>query len=106
MTEDDKGGHMWPFPPLTPAADEQPTPENTAFAEECVAGLQDLPMIKEWVLGKQLVTHSDTWGEIWRADFEFRNRSWAPLVNRLLCFRKPDGKAAYAIAGTQEIPPL
>lgn len=95
-----------PLPPLEPASDERPTPENTAFAAESVAALQDLPMIDDWILGKQLVTHSDTWGYIWRADYEFRDKSWAPAVNRLVCFRKPDGKIPRIIAGSQSIPPL
>lgn len=97
---------MTPVPPVEPATNEQPMPGNTAFAAECMAGLNNFPPVGDWTLGTQLVTHSNTWGDVWRADFEIGGKSLAPLINRIVCWRKADGTIPIMVAVGQSVPPL
>lgn len=93
-------------PSVEPAASEQLAPENAAFAAECVVGLNNFSPFGDWKLGAQLVTHSDTWGNVWCADFEISGKSLAPLINRIVCWRKADGTIPIMVAIGQSVPPL
>lgn len=106
MTSDNSTEDTAETPSVEPATNEQLAPENTAFAAECVAGLNNFPPFGDWKLGAQLVTHSDTWGNVWRADFEIGGKSLAPLINRIVCWRKADGTIPIMVAIGQSVPPL
>ncbi len=93
-------------PPVYPAANEKIAPGDVAFATECLAGIRNFPGFEEWKLGKQLVTHSDTWGDVWRVDFEIAGTSLAPLINRIVCWRKADGTIPIMVAIGQSVPSL
>ncbi|MDP1966692.1 MAG: hypothetical protein Q8K93_31380 [Reyranella sp.] len=106
MTSDNSTEDTTETPSVEPAINEQLAPENTAFAAECMAGLNNFPPFGDWKLGVQLVTHSDTWGDVWRADFEIGGKSLAPLINRIVCWRKADGTIPIMVAIGQSVPPL
>jgi hypothetical protein len=94
-----------PFPPITPDS-ERVAPANPAFIEKCLANSASLIAKGGWRLGKQLLTESNTWGSIWRADFEIPG-STTTLVNRLVCWQEANGdklKLMFAIG--QSVPPL
>jgi hypothetical protein len=50
-----------------------------------------------WRFGNSILTRSDTWGLVWRIDFQIKDQptDW-PTVNRIVCWRPPgqDGIAA------------
>jgi len=94
-----------PTPPIEPT-DEGSPPKDATFATACKNVLKTFPFAHEWKLGKQLVTHSDQWGDVWRADFEIGGSSLEPLVNRIVCWRQADGEIAVMFAIGQSIPSL
>lgn len=90
-------------PPLAPD-DESPLMDQE-FSADCRATLRNLFARSEWSLGTQLVTRSDEWGLVWRADFIY-GRDLRPLVNRAICWQ-PDGDGiAIVLAIGQQIAPL
>ncbi len=93
-------------PPLEPGADERPGAQSTTFAAECLAGVRTLPSSEQWVLGAELVTNCDQWGDIWRVDFEIDSESFGPLLNRLMSWRRADGTIPVVVAIGQKVPPL
>ncbi len=93
-------------PPLEPAADELPGARRPTFAAECLAGIRTLPSSEQWMLGAELITHSDQWGDIYRVDFEIDGESFSPLVNRLMSWRRVDGTIPVVVAIGQKVPPL
>lgn len=106
MASDNSTEDTTEAPSVEPATSEQRASENIAFAAECMAGLNNFPPSGDWKLGTQLVTHSDTWGDVWRADFEIGAKSLAPLINRIVCWRKADGTIPVMVAIGQSVPPL
>lgn len=93
-------------PPLDPVADERPGALSPTFAAECLAGVRTLPSSEKWVLGAELITHSDQWGDIYRVDFEIDGEAFSPLLNRLMSWRRADGTMPIVISIGQEVPPL
>lgn len=89
--------------PLAPG-DESPL-KDQEFSGNCRAALRNLFARSEWSLGKQVVTQSDEWGLVWRADFVY-GRDLSPLVNRAICWRPDGGDIAIVLAIGQETPPL
>jgi hypothetical protein len=93
------------MPPLDWTSERQ-APEQTEFAAACLKSLESFPMAKAWKLKRQIVTESQRWGLIWRADFEIEGEDVKPLVNRVLCWRKADGSLTVAFAVGQSAKPL
>lgn len=94
-----------PSPPVIPAADER-IDSDPDFAAECRASARDLPSSERWILTTELLTRSDRWGQIWRADFVFDDQSFHPQVNRLLVWRHADGSLPVVVAVGQLVAPL
>jgi hypothetical protein len=92
-------------PPVEPI-DERPTLDDFAFAAECLTALNDIPITKSWQFGTAVVTRTAAWGLVWRADFAIPGESLAPLVNRVVCWKDPDGHIALMFAIGQNVPPL
>ena len=93
------------FPPISPT-DEGPAPNDPSFVEMCLANSADVLAAGRWQLRAQLLTQSETWGTIWRADFTMPDGNVSPAVNRLVCWRGPGGKFTVMIAIGQSAPPL
>ncbi len=92
-------------PPLEPGH-ERHILDGSAFTAECVVALDRFPMTKDWILGAQIVTQTDSWGTVWRADFEFEGSPGGPFVNRIICWKQDDGPIALIFAIGQDVPPL
>jgi hypothetical protein len=91
-------------PPLvskgeTVVADEQ------SFVDACKAAFAADAQHFEWVYGKSLLTQSQRWGLIWRADFFVANRR-SLLVNRAMCWGGAGVVQGQVVAFGQRIPPL
>jgi len=91
---DDIEGPAW-----IPEPDEQ-VREDSPFVAECLSNTKGLG----WELGTSLLTYSDKWGEIWRVDFKYGNLH--PLVNRIMCWKKPDGQFVLGVVVGHVLPPL
>lgn len=92
-------------PPLEPTGEQQ-VAGNEAFLASCRAALDDIPITREWKLGPDLLTRTDRWGLVWRADFELPGESLAPLINRLVCWQKEGGDLTLEFAIGQSVSPL
>jgi len=90
-------------PPLEPTQ-ERAIEGHPEFTAECKARSQYNPA-GEWEWGEQLLTQSDQWGLVWRADFKTPSTS-DKYVNRVVCWIKPDGTLQIHWAVAHDIPPL
>jgi len=92
-------------PPVAPEGEELAT-ASASFLKACHSYSADIIAKGGWKLGKQLVTRSKIWGTIWRADFTIPGEDASPLMNRIVCCEKPDGKFIVQLAIGQDVPPL
>jgi hypothetical protein len=92
------------FPPVAPA-NERTVPADLSFVNVCIANSADIAAKGGWELGTQLLTQSDDWGTIWRADFKIPGSDLSPLVNRIICWKKGD-KVNVMFAIGQSVVPL
>lgn len=90
-------------PPLVPTGESE-IGGHADFVAECRETARVLPE-NEWEWGAQLLTQSDKWGIVWRADFTVAGMN-PPLINRVVCWRKPNGSLHIHTALAQNIPPL
>jgi hypothetical protein len=95
------------FPPVQPVS-ETTLPDDPSFVEECLSSLRNNPVAKGWEFGPSILTRSEKWGMVWRADVKIPDSDFAPqLVNRVICWRKSsDAKLNIQIAIGQKVPPL
>jgi hypothetical protein len=78
------------FPPLAPGGDEVALPADLAFEADCKAAVAESIEKFEWRFDNALLTRSDKWGLVWRADFTISgNRAETIYINRLTCWRPP-----------------
>ena len=92
------------LPPTEPT-NERVVQGEDAFAAECMALARG--MIKgDDKLGTPVITQSDRWGLVWRADFEVAGKDYSPRVNRMICWRTPDGALLIGMEMWQDVPPL
>jgi hypothetical protein len=95
-------------PPLVPSSDERILPSDNAFTKECLNGLHvALSSINAQVnLETSVLSQSDVWGTIWRADFTIPGVDVVPLTNRVVCWRNATNRLGTVIAAGQHILPL
>ena len=94
------------FPPIAPEGEEVSS-ASASFLDACVANSADLVAAGRWELGKPVVTRSGKWGTIWRVDFNIPGNNLSPLINRIICWQRPDDekfKIMFAIG--QSVSPL
>lgn len=93
------------IPPMAPDGDETRGVENSEFAELCrKTGLEHAAR-SEGELGPPLLTWSETWGFVWRADFTMRGQS-RDDVNRLVIWGRDTKRTQAAVAIGLAMPPL
>jgi len=105
MTEENTDNVDADFPSLSPSA-ERDAPENPAFVEDCLASLDGLKKLGAIEVGSRLLTESEKWGLVFRADFTVNHTSNGNLIDRLICWKQMDGHIGTIYAVGQNIPPL
>lgn len=91
-------------PPVAPD-DGEVAHGDSVFADECNAIATSLAGAR-WNLGIPLVTRSDMWGPVWRVDFEMPGVDLPARVNRIICWRSPEGHPRLTAFVGQDVPPL
>jgi hypothetical protein len=84
--------------PPEPGVDEQPATEDPAYIANCQADVRSMskgPVV--W--GTQLLTHSEKWGLIWRADFWKPERKNQGDPIRVACWKNDKGETGMTISG-------
>ena len=92
-------------PPLVPDRETVVTDEQY-FVDVCKAAFAAPAQELEWVFGKSLVTRSQGWGLVWRADFVVANRSSLHFINKAMCWGGAGGLEGTLVAFGQRISPL
>jgi len=87
-------------PPLDPGA-EIPA-DNASFVEKCLEGSSRLKL----EVGHVLLTQTDKWGLVVRADFTTPGFDSGPYINRLVCWQRPSGRFSVVLAPGQTLKPL
>ncbi|HEX4183516.1 MAG TPA: hypothetical protein VHY34_09675 [Caulobacteraceae bacterium] len=100
VTNEDYG-----VPSLSPES-EQSAPDDPSFVNDCLAALDQLASVGEIGVGAQALTESRDWGLVFRADFTIDGPSPPGFINRLVCWRRPDGTRGSVYAIGQDVPPL
>ena len=71
-----------------------------SFVASCMARITPDVEKFSWRIGNSILTQSDQWGLVWRADFQTKAESeQSRYVNRVVCWRRPgetDVAAAFA----------
>ena len=94
------------LPPIAVEPDEVVLPLDSEFAEECRKFAQWHMDQVGGRLHEMLLTFSKSGGLIWRADYT-EGADLAPLVNRVMCWRRTRNMAIrIALAVAQNTPPL
>ena len=85
------------MPPMSPAAEETPAVDAQGFVSECLELSKKMEhSLGPFTLARQVITQSERWGTVWRADYEGRWPS-DPFVNRLVIWRQPNGTPAIIV---------
>jgi len=95
-----------PVPPLAKEINETVIADAT-FDEQCGAYFVQMAKRQGWSIKHSLITHSDEWGRIWRADFDIKGIEYSTdLLNRLVCWEDNEGKGltAHAAFGQRLLP--
>jgi hypothetical protein len=95
MNETDYGTEL-SFPGAVPDG-ETAAPENQPFVSMCTSKASRIAAARGWRLGKSLLTHSDTWGFIWRIDFKYQDDD-SRFVSRFVCWSLEGDPAVYGTA--------
>ena len=88
------------FPGAVPQ-DEAPLASDHPFVDECKAYYADHAEAHGWRYGKSVVTRSDKWGLVWRADVYARDGRRSA---RLVVYRPEDAKEIFGTAYLQPPP--
>jgi hypothetical protein len=75
--------------------------DNDAFVRECLSLVDNFG---GWQLGRTVLTRSERWGLVWRADFTISGADLSPLLNRIVCWELPSLTIEVAIG--QRLAPL
>ncbi len=94
------------IPPVEPAPDEQKTTLDQDFLDDCQNAIVELKHNNAWIFREELQTRSAIWGELLRRDFLISGEIPIEYVNRLICWKASNGRAAIAIAVGQVVKPL
>jgi hypothetical protein len=93
-------------PPLVPDRETVVT-DKPSFVEACKAAFSAEALQLQWVFEKSLLTRSQRWGLVWRADFIVAGRPRSShLINRAMCWGGADGVEGTAVSFGQRIAPL
>jgi hypothetical protein len=92
------------FPPVAPERESMAS-ASPEFLNMCRANSSHVAAKSGWEVGKQIVTRSDTWGTVWRADFRIPGSN-STLINRIICWQQPSGHFKVMFAIGQDVPPL
>ncbi len=94
------------IPPWVPDR-ETVLADETSFVEACEATFSADAQKFQWVFEKSLLTRSQRWGLIWRADFVIAGRPKSShMINRAMCWGCADGIEGTAVGFGQRIAPL
>ncbi|WP_017965576.1 hypothetical protein [Rhizobium leguminosarum] len=93
------------IPPVEPAPEEQQTTLDRDFLDDCQSTIAELKLNNAWTFKEELQTRSVIWGELLRRDFLIPGEV-PEYVNRLICWKSSNGRAAIAIAVGQDLKPL
>ena len=95
------------IPPLVPDRETVVTDEPS-FVEACKAAFSAEAQQFQWVFENSLLTRSQRWGLVWRADFVVAGlqKSCSHFVDRAMCWGSADGVEGTAVAFGQRIAPL
>jgi hypothetical protein len=94
------------IPPWMPDS-ETVVADETSFVEACKAAFSAEAQQFQWVFEKSLLTRSQRWGLVWRADFVVAGRPKSShLFNRAMCWGGADGIEGTAVGFGQRIAPL
>lgn len=91
------------MPPTEPASEERVGALAEDFLAECRTAVAELKIGGDWEFKGESRTISPAWGDIWRRDFLIPADVPVELVNRIICWRGPNGRVAIAVAIGQDI---
>lgn len=91
-------------PPMDPGAEPRLT--EPAFDAECVAFCEKLLSEGQQLCSERIMTHTEKWGLVWRADYLDPQSRLHGRVSRLICWKSPTGALRFLDAMLQEIAPL
>jgi hypothetical protein len=89
-------------PRIAPANEQQA--QAPEFETACLNSVMISGLGRSVVLGRRLVTRSTQFGLVWRADFGPREQDG--LINRIVCWQRPDGKLDVLFAYSEHESPL
>ena len=90
------------LPPIVPL-NEETAGDEMAFVSECYRRLGDTT---GWNMGNTLLTRTERWGLLWRADFNEKS-SEPGTISRVICWDEPgSGRQFVMFARDRNIPPL
>jgi hypothetical protein len=94
------------IPPWVP--DREPAvADEPSFVEACKAAFSAEAQQFQWEFEKSLLTRSQRWGLVWRADFVVAGRQRSShFINRAMCWGRAHGVEGTAVGFGQRIAPL
>lgn len=92
------------LPPLDPAG-EREVQGHEEFVSNCREMARSV-IGDGGQLGTEMVTESERWSIVWRADLKSAEGDFPPLVNRVVCWNAPSGTLHIEIAMFHDIPAL
>jgi hypothetical protein len=92
-------------PPLAPIG-EQVAPSDPAFVKACLSSLDVIRGLGDIKAGPPRLTVNPTWAPVFRVDFTIDGRRVPGRVDRLMCWKQPNGVMVTNFAIGQDIPPL
>ena len=93
------------FPPLA-SSGEPPAPNDETFVSQCLAMLDQVRGLGDIHPGASTLTVNKDWGVVFRADFTINKKPEPGFINRLICWRQPNGQIGVTYAIGQDITPL
>jgi hypothetical protein len=97
---------QYEIPPLEPDR-ETVVADDPSFVEACKAAFTADAQQFEWVFEKSLLTRSQRWGLVWRADFVIAGRPRSShLINRAMCWGNAGGVEGTVVAFGQKVAPI
>lgn len=94
--------------PAVPFENETIVRNDSSFVDACKAKVADAAEKFGWRFETSVLTRSEKWGLVWRADFRIKNQSAErKLINRVICWREPGAtEIRLAVTFGQQIEPL
>ena len=76
--------------PTVPSESETVVQNDPSFTDACKAKVADAAEKFGCRFENSILTRSEKWGLVWRADFKIKNQSSETgLINRVICWREP-----------------